>query len=87
MSQVIVYSTGPSCMQCTITKRQLDKVGIEFAEVDVTLDAAAYEFITEELGYSQAPVVFIEDGTDQNHWSGFRPDRLAQLAIATPHHQ
>jgi glutaredoxin-like protein NrdH len=28
------------------------------------------------LGYMQAPVVV----TDQDHWSGFRPDKIEELA-------
>jgi glutaredoxin-like protein NrdH len=29
------------------------------------------------LGYLQAPVVV----TDDDHWSGFRPDKIATLAV------
>ena len=30
------------------------------------------------MGYMQAPVVV----TDNDHWSGFRPDKIATLAAA-----
>jgi glutaredoxin-like protein NrdH len=30
----------------------------------------------KELGYLQAPVVI----TDEDHWSGFRPDKISELA-------
>ncbi|MDO4253384.1 MAG: glutaredoxin-like protein NrdH [Rothia sp. (in: high G+C Gram-positive bacteria)] len=71
---VTVY-TKPSCVQCNMTYRALDKNGIEYSTVDVTQDAAALARITE-LGYMQAPVV-IAGG---EHWSGFQPDRINALA-------
>ena len=41
----------------------------------LTTDAAALDTI-KGLGYLQAPVVT----TDNDHWSGFRPDKIATLA-------
>lgn len=76
-SEVIVYSTGPTCVQCGLTYRVMASKGITYTVVDVTTNKAALEYITEDLGYSQAPVVV---ASDQNHWSGFRPDKIAQLA-------
>ena len=32
----------------------------------------------KSLGYMQAPVVV----TDQDHWSGFRPDKIEELALS-----
>jgi glutaredoxin-like protein NrdH len=45
--------------------------------VDVTTNDAALEYVTEELGYSAAPVVVVDD---HNHWSGFRPDLIDNLS-------
>lgn len=78
---VTVYSK-PQCVQCDATKRSLRKAGIEFTEVDITETPSALEYVTEELGYVQAPVVVVEDGTDQDHWSGFRPDCIKRLSTA-----
>lgn len=75
-TMVTVYSK-PACVQCTATYRALDSKGISYVVVDVTEVPAALEYITDELGYSQAPVVLVDDET---HWSGFRPDKIAQLA-------
>jgi glutaredoxin-like protein NrdH len=66
-------------MQCKMTYRALDKAGITYRIVDVAEDAAAREYVTDELGYSQAPVVVIDD---QDHWSGFRPDQINRIAQA-----
>ena len=42
--------------------------------VDLTQDDDAMRFV-QELGYRQAPVVV----SDDKHWSGFRPDRIAEI--------
>lgn len=75
-TMVTVYSK-PACVQCTATYRALDSKGIDYVVVDVTQVPAALEYITEELGYSQAPVVVVDE---HNHWAGFRPDRIETLA-------
>ncbi len=79
MLRVTVYTTGPSCIRCTMTCRCLRSAGIPFEVVDVTIDNAALEFVSDELGYSEAPVVIVA-GESPHHWSGFRPDLIAQLA-------
>lgn len=74
MSQsVITVYSKPRCVQCTATYRYLDARGIEYRVVDVTQSEAALAYVSEDLGYSAAPVVVVDD---QNHWSGFRPDRI-----------
>ncbi|BDD82400.1 NrdH-redoxin [Tsukamurella pulmonis] len=81
MSNVTVY-TKPACVQCTATYRALDKAGIEYTAVDISVDEEAREYVLA-LGYLQAPVVVV-DGVE--HWSGFRTDRIkaltAQAAVA-----
>lgn len=71
---VTVY-TKPSCVQCTATYRALNAKGIEFEIFDVSVDEKALEAV-KELGYLQAPVVIADD----EHWSGFRPDKIDELA-------
>lgn len=75
-NSVRIY-TKPACVQCTATKRALKAADVEYEEVDVTTNDAALEYVTEELGYSAAPVVVVDD---HNHWSGFRPDLISNLA-------
>lgn len=70
---ITVYSK-PACVQCTATTRSLDAKGVAYTVVDLTEDDDALRFV-ESLGYRQAPVVI--SGPD--HWSGFRPDRIAAL--------
>ena len=71
---VTVY-TKPSCVQCNATYRALDSKGIEYEVLDVSTDEGALAHV-KELGYLQAPVVI----TDEDHWSGFRPDKIDELA-------
>ncbi|MBC9944721.1 glutaredoxin-like protein NrdH [Leucobacter sp. cx-328] len=71
---ITVY-TKPSCVQCTATYRALDSKGIEYDVLDLSEDETALQTV-KELGYLQAPVVV----TDEGHWSGFRPDKIAELA-------
>lgn len=75
-----VYTTGPSCQRCNLTKRAMDKRGLPYVEVDIREHPGARDYVTEELGYTEAPVVVVEDGTGQDHWSGFRPDQIDRVA-------
>ncbi|WP_048473086.1 glutaredoxin domain-containing protein [Mycolicibacterium chlorophenolicum] len=54
----------------------MNKAGINYQKVDISTDPEARDYVMS-LGYLQAPVVFA--GPD-NHFSGFRPDRIKQLA-------
>src|SRR3954452_11943934 len=73
---VTVY-TKPACVQCNATYKALDKQGIAYEKVDISLDSEARDYVMA-LGYLQAPVVVA--GND--HWSGFRPDRIKALSGA-----
>ncbi|SHF38465.1 ribonucleoside-diphosphate reductase class Ib glutaredoxin subunit [Lampropedia hyalina DSM 16112] len=70
---ITVYSK-PSCVQCTATYRALDRQGIAYEVVDLSQDEAALAKV-RALGYREAPVVV----TEQDHWSGFRPDKISAL--------
>jgi glutaredoxin-like protein NrdH len=78
MDQITVY-TRPACVQCDAVFRTLDKMGISYHRVDISADPEAREYVMA-LGYLQAPVVYA--GPD-NHFSGFRPERLRELASST----
>lgn len=80
MLTLTVYSTGPTCARCTMTKKALAKHDVPFVERDVREDPDARAYITDDLGYSEAPVCVVEDGTGEDHWSGFRPDNIKRIA-------
>ncbi len=54
LADYTVY-TKPDCPQCDKTKAYFDSKGITYLAVDITEVPAALEYITAELGYSQAP--------------------------------
>lgn len=74
---VSVCTTGLECIRCVLTKRVLAENGVRFLEVDIRSNDAAREYVVETRGYAEAPVVVV---TDQDHWSGFRPDKINALA-------
>lgn len=73
---ITVYSK-PACVQCTATTRELDRKGISYKYIDLTEDESAMDTV-KDLGYMQAPVVV----AGEDHWSGFRPDKIGMLATA-----
>lgn len=74
----ITLYTKPACMQCNATKKALDRAGLDYTMVDISQDEEARDHVLS-LGYLQAPVVEV-DGDNPSHWSGFRPERINQLA-------
>ncbi len=73
---ITVYSK-PHCPKCDSTYRELDSKGIEYEVVDMMADVKTFEFVTQHLGYLEAPVVFV---TEDEHWSGFKADKIKELA-------
>ena len=71
---MITVYTKPACVQCNATYRALDNRGLEYNVVDLSVDPDALD-VVKAMGYMQAPVVV----TDDDHWSGFRPDKIAAL--------
>jgi glutaredoxin-like protein NrdH len=71
---ITVY-TKPACVQCTATARALKANGLSYRSIDLSVDAAALDNV-RALGYTTAPVVI----AGNEHWSGFRPDRIKALA-------
>lgn len=71
---VTVY-TKPSCVQCDMTKRMLDNLGVPYDTVDITEDEMSLNKILE-MGFKSAPVVI----TDTDSWAGFNPDKINSIA-------
>jgi glutaredoxin-like protein NrdH len=73
----ITVCTKPACVQCNATYKALDNSHLEYDIVDISVDFAARDYVMS-LGYLQAPVVV----AGNEHWSGFRPDRIRELNFA-----
>lgn len=67
--------TKDNCVQCDMTKRLMDKVGIEYDVINISQNPEALDKLIE-LGYRAAPVVI----TDGDSWAGFQPDKISDLA-------
>lgn len=74
---VIVYVSPGSCQPCKATIRAMQKYGIEFKRL-VCNETSPAQKAARSYGYVQAPVVVAGD----DHWSGFNPDKIKELAIA-----
>lgn len=70
---VTVY-TKSNCVQCDQTKKQFDKNGIEYSEVNLEENLDKLEEF-KSRGLMAAPIVT----TDIKEWSGFRPDKITGL--------
>ena len=73
----IVY-TKPNCVQCNMTKRHMDKIGVKYTTVDITKDPTALDKLIE-MGYKAAPVVIAPNGTS---FAGFQPEKIQAIADA-----
>lgn len=76
MTVVRVY-TKKNCVQCDMTKKLMDRLGIEYITEDATEEDNLAVFV--DLGFLAAPVVAVGDSRD-DMWSGFQPDRIKEIA-------
>lgn len=77
--RITIY-TRNDCVQCHATKRAMESRGFDFELINLDLHPEAADYLREK-GFRQLPVVV----TEQESWSGFRPDminRLRNLATA-----
>lgn len=71
--RIIIY-TKDHCVQCNATKNAMDRNGIPYQLINLDVQPEAVDRL-KSLGYRQLPVVMAND----EHWSGFRPDKIAGL--------
>lgn len=71
---LVTVWTLPNCVQCNMTKREFDKRGVRYEEMNLeNHPETSQAFI--ELGLTAAPIVV----TDTKKWSGFRLDKIKSL--------
>jgi len=70
----VVIWTKSFCVQCEQTKKQFDKLGIEYEEQSLEDNPLVLEGFKQQ-GLLAAPIVT----TDTKAWSGFRPDKIQSL--------
>jgi glutaredoxin-like protein NrdH len=57
-----------------MTKRLMDKIGVEYTTVDIVENPAELDRLIE-MGYRAAPVVV----AGEESWAGFQPDKITAL--------
>ena len=73
MMKITVWEL-PNCVQCNQTKREFDKLGIQYQVRQLNRSPKAVERF-KEMGLIAAPIV----ETDDRRWSGFRINRIRDL--------
>jgi len=73
------------CGQCEQTKKQLDRKGLGYNEIDIDADEAARKLVAESAARLRPPtilpmVVVKHDGSAKTEvWHGFRYDNIKTL--------
>lgn len=75
IEMTVTVWTTTNCVQCMMTKKQFDKLGIEYTEQSLEDNPTALELFKTQ-GFTAAPIVT----TDIKTWSGFRIDKIKSLA-------
>ncbi len=71
--------TKPNCSLCKVTINKFRGAGLEVQIVDISEVPAAREYVVEELGYVQAPVVVYDRDGTENHWSGINAEMINRV--------
>ncbi|AXQ53082.1 NrdH-like glutaredoxin [Mycobacterium phage Rando14] len=76
---ITIYTTGPECHKCNLTKSRFEKAGVSYAEVrlDEVDESVTAGFVA--AGHTSAPVV-VDELTET--WSDFRPDKIRAAIVA-----
>lgn len=74
MKTITVY-TKPACVQCNAVFLALEKEGIPYEKIALSIDDDARDYVMS-LGYLQVPVVH---AGPNDHFVGYRPDRIKAL--------
>ncbi|TDW64647.1 glutaredoxin-like protein NrdH [Curtobacterium sp. PhB25] len=78
---ITVYTKSGFCGMCKATERALASAGIEYTEAHLEdVDQAQIDEWKTTLGMN-APIVITD--TETGSWSGFRPDKISELASST----
>lgn len=76
---VVVYSK-PGCGACVATKRALDKAGVSYETVDVSVDSEARDML---VGYGFGAMPVVAPSEDVGSWfGGFNLARLREVIAA-----
>lgn len=69
---VTVFTTGPGCHLCLVTKKHLERRGVEFEEIRIDQHPEWADRL-KAMGYETAPVVLVDE---DDVWQGYSSDSL-----------
>jgi glutaredoxin-like YruB-family protein len=78
MADVTIYST-PTCGYCTMAKDFLQEKGVEYEEVDVSVDQQKAQAMVEKTGQMGVPVIIINKDGQEEVLVGFDQVQLTNL--------
>ncbi|PID52336.1 MAG: NrdH-redoxin [Candidatus Moraniibacteriota bacterium] len=76
MAEVMIYST-PTCGYCTLAKDFLQEKGVEYTEVDVSVDQQKAQEMVEKTGQMGVPVIIINKDGQEDVLVGFDQVQLS----------
>lgn len=71
---LVTVWTLPNCVQCSMTKKEFDRRGIRYEELNLENHPEATKAFVDS-GLTAAPIIV----TDTKKWSGFRLDKIKSL--------
>jgi glutaredoxin-like YruB-family protein len=78
MAEVTIYST-PTCGYCTMAKDFLQEKGVEYTEIDVSVDQQKAQEMVEKTGQMGVPVIIINKDGQEEVLVGFDQVQLTNL--------
>lgn len=79
MKKVKIYTT-PTCMYCKMVKDFFDDKGVEYGEVDLSVNVAARDEVVKKTNQMGVPVIEItEDGKNPEYVIGFDQAKLSEI--------
>lgn len=78
MVEVTIYST-PTCGYCTLAKDFLQEKGVQYKEIDVSVDQQKAQEMVEKTGQMGVPVIIINKDGQEEILVGFDQVQLTNL--------
>lgn len=78
-SNIIVFSKN-NCVQCKMSKRNLDALGVEYQEINLDEYPEFLDYVKDELGFKVLPVIQVPEHLGIGNISGFRPNSIKELS-------
>lgn len=82
-NRVVTLYSKENCVQCKASERKLDELKVNFEHDDATTEENLSYIHSLDKTYMRAPIMVVSvDGVVVDHWTGYRPDKIEELAAA-----